>query len=246
MTKLLRRPAVQRLIGAGIAAYVRFVFATTRWEWRGLDLTAAMRSGQSQGIAAFWHGRLALMPMLWRRAASDGWAGGRRPHMLISQSRDGEFIARAMDHLEIDTVRGSTRRGTRDKGGSTAVRVILDHVARGDSFAVTPDGPKGPRMRASRGIAVLARLANLPVYPGSFSTRFGLRMKSWDRFHVPLPFGRGVMIVGAPIAPAEDEAGDEAFRTALEESLNRLTAEADAACGRAVVKPAPGGGDARA
>ena len=51
MTKLLRRPAVQRLIGAGIAAYVRFVFATTRWEWRGLELTAAMRSGQGQGIA---------------------------------------------------------------------------------------------------------------------------------------------------------------------------------------------------
>jgi len=238
MIRGLRRPAVQRLIGASIALYVRFVFATTRWDWRGLDAMAALRTGHGQGIGAFWHGRLALMPMLWRHAAPDAWAAGRKPAMLISQSRDGELIAQAVHRLGAATVRGSTRRGDRDKGGSAAVRAILDLVARGGSFSVTPDGPRGPRMRASRGIAVLARLAQVPVYPASYATRFGLRLKSWDRFHAPLPFGRGVMIVGQPIAPAADEAGDEAFRAALEAALNKLTAEADAACGRRPVKPA--------
>jgi lysophospholipid acyltransferase (LPLAT)-like uncharacterized protein len=54
---------------------------------------------------------------------------------------------------------------------------------------------------------------------------------SWDRFIMPYPFSRGVFLIGAPIpVPPDATAEDmERLRRRLEETLNRMTIEADAA-----------------
>jgi lysophospholipid acyltransferase (LPLAT)-like uncharacterized protein len=234
--RLLARPAVQGTIIRLVAAYVRLVWATNRWEFRGLEHPEPYWRDARPVVGACWHGRLLMMPKIWR--------GRTRMHMLISQSRDGELLARAVERLGIATIRGSTRRGERDKGGSAAVRAIVDAVNRGDSIGFTPDGPKGPRMRASHGVVAVARLTGAPVLPVSWSTTRAIRLGSWDRFHLPLPFGRGLFVIAPPIPVARDanEAALEAARQTVESELNRITDEADTACGRTKVKPA----DARA
>jgi lysophospholipid acyltransferase (LPLAT)-like uncharacterized protein len=228
--RLLSSPAVQALLVRLVAAYVNLVWATCRWEFRGLEHPEPFWRDQRSLIGAFWHGRLLMMPKLWR--------GRTRLHMLISQSRDGELIARTVERLGIATIRGSTaKKGGRDKGGAAAVRAIMTAVRAGESIGFTPDGPKGPRMRASDGVVTVARLTGCPVFCATYSSTPALRLGSWDRFHLPLPFGRGVFIVAPPLPVPEDgDAG--ALRRAVEDTLNRLTREADEACGRAPVEPA--------
>jgi len=42
----------------------------------------------------------------------------------------------------------------------------------------------------------LAQVTGLPVLPVAFNLNWKLRVKSWDRFQIPLPFARCEVIVG--------------------------------------------------
>jgi len=162
--------------------------------------------------------------------------------MLISRHRDGEIIARAMQHFGVGAAHGSTAKaGTTDKGGTDAVRQLVKIVKAGNAVGITPDGPRGPRMRVAAGIVQIARMTGLPIVPATFSARRRKVMRSWDRFVVALPFTSGVIIWGKPIAvPRElDPAGLEAKRLEVEEALNALTAEADRLCGHDPIEPGP-------
>jgi hypothetical protein len=77
------------------------------------------------------------------------------------------------------------------------------------------------------------------VLPVSYATRWRRILGSWDRFHLPLPFSRGVMIYGEPIEVANDidDAASEACRALIEQRLNAITAEADRRMGHEVVAP---------
>jgi lysophospholipid acyltransferase (LPLAT)-like uncharacterized protein len=162
--------------------------------------------------------------------------GGRRPAwMLISDHQDGRLIARTIEHFGVATITGSTSRGS-----VMALRGMVQRIAQGASVAVTPDGPRGPRMRAAPGIAMVAKLTGAPIVPVSYSSSRAIAWSSWDRFLLALPFGRGVFIVGDPVYVARnaDEAAVESARRAVEAQLNRLTMEADRLCGRTPVEPA--------
>jgi len=152
-------------------------------------------------------------------------------NMLISDHQDGQLIARTVSHLGIKTVVGST-----SKGGAKAVREMIKLIRGGEYVGITPDGPRGPRMRSSEGAVVVARLSGVPLIPVSFSTSRGKNLRSWDRFLVAMPFGRGVFVWGEPIYVGRDNV-DQA-RKNLEDSLNRLTKEADQHVGRSPVVPA--------
>jgi lysophospholipid acyltransferase (LPLAT)-like uncharacterized protein len=57
---------------------------------------------------------------------------------------------------------------------------------------------------------------------------------SWDRFILPYPFSRGIFLWGAPIIvpPEADPSQLEQKRVELEETLNRMTLQADHAASR--------------
>src|ERR1044071_3064404 len=103
-------------------------------------------------------------------------------------------------------------------------------------------------MRASEGIVKCARLARVPIVPVTFATSARLVLSTWDRFHLALPFGRGVFVWGDPITvePQLDEAGVEHGRLLVENRMNALAEEADRRVGRGsgggtqiLVLPAP-------
>jgi lysophospholipid acyltransferase (LPLAT)-like uncharacterized protein len=210
------------------AWYIRIVFRSLRWTVEGLDQLSA-RHDLGQGfIFAFWHGRMMMLPPAWDRS--------RPVHMLISDHRDGRLIARTVRHFGISTVTGSS-----SKGGAAALRNIVRILAKGAGVGFTPDGPRGPRMRASLGVVQAARLARVPIFPTTYSTTRRRVFSSWDRFLLPLPFGRGVLVIGAPIDVARDaDAGQlEQARSEVEERLNAMTRDADSRCGWPPIEPAP-------
>ncbi len=97
-------------------------------------------------------------------------------------------------------------------------------------------------MRAKMAPVQLAKLAGAPLVALAWSTKSRKVFDSWDRFILPLPFGRGALVWGEPIAPPSpdaDSAEMERVRAQLENELNRICAEADRICGAAVIEPAP-------
>ncbi len=67
---------------------------------------------------------------------------------------------------------------------------------RGYDLAITPDGPRGPCYQIQDGVTSLAQLTGLPIVPVSFNLNWKIRVKSWDRFQIPLPFARCEIAVG--------------------------------------------------
>ncbi len=221
-------PPVRAVLCRLIAVYIRLVYATSRWETRNAEAVNALWDTDSPFILAFWHGRMFMMPTMWRRGAPVG--------MLISRHRDGELIARTLRHFGIDAIRGSTSRG-----GEGALREVLRALKSGKWIGFTPDGPRGPLMRASDGVISAARLAGVPVVPAACAVSRRKVLSSWDRFAIPFPLSRGICIWGEPISVPRDADGEalEASRRSLERSLNEISAAADRYCGVDVIAPEP-------
>lgn len=214
------------------ASYVRLMRTTGRWRTEGGDHPAHYLTEGKPFIVAFWHQRLLMMPYTWRSV------GGDRPfNMLISSHRDGEIISRTIARFDIKTIAGSTGKG---KGGAAALRQILKALKAGEVVGMTPDGPRGPRMRASDGIIQAARMAGVPIFPLTYSASNRKVIQSWDRFILPLPFSRGVFHWGDPIFVDRklDDEGMEAKRVELENALTELTQKTDQSLGLDVIPPA--------
>ena len=210
-----------------MAGYIRLVHVTSRWEVVNAAAPQPYWDASKPFILAFWHGRILMMPYCW--------PGDRRMNMLISRHRDGGLIADTIGWFGLKTVRGSTAKPgrERDKGATAALMEMLRKVKAGEYIGITPDGPRGPRMRASDGVAAVARLAGVPVIACAYGTKRRRLLSSWDRFVVPLPFTRGVFVWGEPIAVPAGAKGEalDAARLQIEDSLNAVTREADRRCG---------------
>jgi lysophospholipid acyltransferase (LPLAT)-like uncharacterized protein len=176
---------------------------------------SCLRRGE-RVIVAFWHGRLLMMPFVYP---------GHVGTILISQHRDGEYIARIAERLGFSVARGSTTRG-----GAVGYRQLIQALRDGSHVVITPDGPKGPRQRVKSGVIELARLTGMPILPVAFGAWPRTIVKSWDHFLVPHPFGQGVYAWGEPIyVPADaDKAAVEKFQSMVADRLDALVAEADA------------------
>jgi len=217
--KKIRKSSAARHIAAFfITQYVRLVWLTSRWEILGKEHPASYWDNNKPLICCFWHGRLLMM--------FKAWGGGHKLHMLISSHPDGEIIARTTQSFGYGWIAGSSTRG-----GRKALTDIIRVLRNGESVGITPDGPRGPRYQASLGIIQMARLGKTAIFPLSYSSTKGRFMKSWDRFFLPLPFGKGVFTYGPLIDVAESSKSDEELRQELEKSLINLTQQADLYCG---------------
>jgi lysophospholipid acyltransferase (LPLAT)-like uncharacterized protein len=224
MRDLLRSSWLRRCACFLAAWYIWLVRATSSWRVvNGTAAEAAWNAGKPF-ILAFWHGRLLMMPYAWRR--------GVAMHMLISTHRDGELIAGTIRHFHLGSVRGSSKRG-----GTEALRAMLKALKAGECVGITPDGPRGPRMRASEGVVGIAKLAGVPVLPAAFATSRRVLLGTWDSFALALPFSRGVFVWGEPIRVDRHEADAGALQR-IEAALNAVTAEADRLVGQRPVEPA--------
>ena len=221
----LRQPFVQAWLAAVVGRYLAFALRTTSWRVEG-EVHLAPHAGGAPAVVALWHACLPLMPALWLRIRRPG----ARVHVLASRHKDGLFIGAIMRRFGVEMVHGSSARDGRDKGGAAGVRALLEILAAGSHVVLTPDGPRGPARRAAAGVAQLAGLSGVPVLPCAARTTRAKLLPTWDRMILPLPWGRGVVVVGAPIFVPRD--GWEGSLPAIEAALDDAAARAEEAVGR--------------
>jgi lysophospholipid acyltransferase (LPLAT)-like uncharacterized protein len=233
---LLGNPVFQYIVGRAIGFYMLFVGVTTRWRRVNPAAMETFFNSDGKHLACIWHGRFTLVHKLWK------FGPGTKPaKFLISRSREGGLVAWVSRTVGAEVVRGSAAKRGQQKGGLEALREMARHLDGGGVMGMTPDGPRGPRMRAKRGPVQLAKIAGASLVPITWSTSNRLVFDSWDKFILPLPFGRGALIWGDPIPVPEDAdaASMDVIRLKLETEMNRICAEADRIAGVPVIEPAP-------
>jgi lysophospholipid acyltransferase (LPLAT)-like uncharacterized protein len=190
-----------------------------RWEEEGLEHLRAARASGRPILFVFWHNR--LLHVCYRLARE-------RLVMMVSQSRDGDIIARVAHDQGIASVRGSTTRG-----GTAALRALARAMKQhGLCGGITPDGPRGPRFVLQPGALVAARLAGAVTVPVALGFSRKKVFASWDGFQLAWPFARARLVFGAPLDPPAAAEGEEAFerrRAELERRLAQVTEAADRA-----------------
>jgi lysophospholipid acyltransferase (LPLAT)-like uncharacterized protein len=170
-------------------------------------------AGDRPVVMITWHGRM-MVPV---------WHMRRRGIVaMISRHSDGEMVSRLVEKIGYHTVRGSSTRG-----GTQATLEMLEEIRDGRVAAMICDGPRGPIYKMKPGAPFLAMQAGAIVIPTTAAARRAWIFRSWDRFQVPKPFARVILLWGEPITPPADPASLDEFTLTLEKALNDLTARAD-------------------
>ncbi|MEP3655321.1 MAG: lysophospholipid acyltransferase family protein [Litorimonas sp.] len=231
--RLLRRPGVQSFLGWCVAQYMRLIKATTRWEVRHDGRVAGIIAEREGVIALTWHSRFLMLTAAWE-------PDFQLPYVMISRSRDGAVVASTCKALGLQTLRGSARKTGKAKGGDAAAAGAVTAIRSGGCVVITPDGPRGPRQRLGDGPLRLARATGAPLMPCTFAVARRKQFDSWDRFVLPKPFGKGLILWGTPVSipPETSDADLENIRLSIETEMNTLMAEADVELGHIAVDPA--------
>lgn len=210
------------LVSQLAARLVRAMFRTCRVELRRSDLVNKYFNQGRPGIGVTWH-RGAIFSLYF--------FGPKHPAIMISRSRDGEYLARYLAIMGGVPVRGSSSRG-----GMAALKEMADYLKAGPGryAATVADGPRGPRYVAKKGMIALAAQTGLPLVPMMWSAkRVWVLKNSWDRTMIPKPFAKVIFNAGREFRYPPDIKGQEleAARQELEDELNRLKDELDAITG---------------
>lgn len=204
---MLNHPTIQAIIGWLMARYMKFVWWTSRWEVIGQKALTGL--DDRGAIILIWHGRFLAHHAVWK-------FNTKKPaHFLISKSKEGDLITQVALKTGARAVRGSManpKKKDKAKGGIGATKNMVRLLKKGEHVLITPDGPRGPLMHLHPGAIKLAQLSGAPILLVSWSTNRRVMLGSWDRFVIPLPFGRGCTIWhDSPIEIARGaDAGKEA------------------------------------
>ena len=143
---------------------------------------------------------------------------------MISLSADGEYQNRIFRRFGWQVVRGSSGRG-----GVRALVGAVRRIQQGATFAFTPDGPTGPSHTVHPGVLFLSQKGECPIFPVGVSAYPRWLLSSWDRYLVPRPFSRAVMLYGDPITvpPAATEEELQRYAAILAERISDLERQAE-------------------
>lgn len=183
---LQRNAWLQRILRGGLTRYMRWVHRTTRWTYLDMDRYGPGED-QSPALLCVWHetlpGTVHALTVLERPTKA-----------LASDHADGMIVVHLIQDLGFESILLST---SRDKTGS--LKETVKWLRGGGSVSVTPDGPMGPVGQAKAGAVTMASLSGAPMIPFGYAAKPALRLPTWDRMLLPLPYGRGVLSAGEQI-----------------------------------------------
>jgi lysophospholipid acyltransferase (LPLAT)-like uncharacterized protein len=224
--KLLARERwVQATLAWLVSAYLGLTLKTMRWRFENRAPADAAAASPEGVLACFWHGRIALAP------ATRPIFAKKQRRVLISNSPDGEFIAQVVRRLGFPAIRGSTTSDDRKERRSVqAFREAIRFIDDGGAMIITPDGPRGPAENVPQGTVMLARTRGTPVILMGIAAHPVVKLKSWDRTQIPLPFARGCAVFDGPhtVSRKADAAAVQAMRVDWQTRLSAAQSRAEA------------------
>ena len=193
------------------------VCATLRIREENRDAVDAAHARGERLIFCLWHDELfSLIPV----------ARHLKVVAIVSPSTDGDYLERILASKNVGAVRGSSTRG--------GVRALLSlaRMMKNELIhaCITIDGPAGPRHVAKEGGLFLANRTSGRIVPVRIFMKNALRLPTWDKFQIPLPFSKVVIRFGEPWGegaqevPDIEEATMARTKARLERELHELRA----------------------
>lgn len=216
----LRYPALDklRMDFLGWVCHYGSSFFGNSYRWFTLISPEAKRlleDEKRQVLIALYHGRMVGTLDLRPRD---------RMTILISESRDGEMIARGCLGMGFSVARGSPA-----KGAVKGARAMLSAADEGNNLVFMVDGPRGPLWSIKPSLLRLAAVSGLPIVPWVTAGRSQIGLATWDFFLAPLWSTPMLSILGDPLQVPPEASDDELelLRLQLEERMNRMRQSAD-------------------
>jgi len=164
---------------------VRGLMSTCSFRVLGADVQKKHLDGKDGFIGVVWHKDFLFALDFFRR---------RKIVVMVSRSKDGELVARALHRLGYRTVRGSS-----SAGGREALGELTDLVRAGWGSAIIADGPRGPARKSKIGCVLAGRNSGAPLIPWGCHAAPNITLRNWDRTMIPKPFARITVAFGPPL-----------------------------------------------
>ena len=142
-----------------------------------LTLRVQVLGDRETRIEALWHENLLFYFLVFNKSRRESvWmqhpALYMKPiHLLLNW--------RGVKHLAY---------GSSGNDGKSALDQVIGGLNEGKMTVITPDGPAGPPLTLKRGVVLLAEQTGLPVTAISFQAQWCVRLPTWDKKRIPLPF----------------------------------------------------------
>ena len=174
-----------------IRVIMGLITLTCRVRWVNKDAyQQAMQSDQAF-ILSMWHNSCTIAAWVMK---------GSRITVMVSDSKDGEYVSRLAGYFGINTIRGSS-----SSGSEKAIRSALRLLAQKKPIAITPDGPRGPIYKMKSGALWFAASSKSPIIPLHIESSRQWVFNSWDKHCFPKPFSTIYVGVGDPIYLEREE-----------------------------------------
>ena len=209
-------PCLAKQVVPAFLNHVRWWWKRSTWDVHP-DTQALLDTG-TPVILAIWHGQMfTLVHPQWMKGLSDS-SENIPPYVLISQSRDGDFITTVAKHIGFP----HTIRGAHGRGGSKAVLEIQTLFKENKGHLIClMDGPRGPKHQAKKGIVHLAHQLGIPIIPvaGVTAHHWFKFHSAWDDFEIPNIASPIQVRLGKPLYVETSPDEDASIMVKLNEAL---------------------------
>tara|TARA_A100001011_G_scaffold79600_1_gene82411 strand:- start:35468 stop:36097 length:630 start_codon:yes stop_codon:yes gene_type:complete len=186
---------------------LKFIFWSNKKEIFGLDNLIKIKSEKRPVMICSWHGRL-LFPVFNLNKLNF--------YALAGLHKDAEIISRICEKLGWKMIRGSS-----SKGGYKAYKGILNKLSSNSKIYITPDGPKGPIHIIKDGIVEASIKKEALILPISGISSKNWKIKNWDLFLIPKPFGKILNIYG-DIIDTKTIKNSQDLKIKITQELNKI------------------------
>ncbi len=163
-----------------------------------------LMANKKKFVIALWHDQ--LLPLTFSHK-------GRDFVTIASHSKDGSYITYALHRWGYHVGRGSSSK----MGVKAALGAIKLAKEKSSPCAVTLDGPRGPRHVVKSGAIFIAKQLDGIIINAVINTKHFIKLKSWDKFVLPLPFARIDITLSDSVIVSDDIS-----EKALEEDTKKI------------------------
>ena len=158
-----------------VKTLICLITMTCRVRWYGKEEYLEHYNSDGAFILSMWHNCSTIA----------GWAlrDSKDVTVIVSESRDGEYVARMAKLFGIKSIRGSS-----SSGSPRVIRETIGLLKNGHSIAITPDGPRGPRYKLQNGLLWFSASQNAPIIPLHIESSRQWKLNNWDGHRFPKPF----------------------------------------------------------
>ena len=193
--KILKSCVVQNILCYIISFYIKIVFYTSKIEIKGYtDEYLNLLINNKATFVITWHGRIFIAPMIVKTLLKK-INYKKQACVLSSKHRDGKIASKTMNIFGFKEIFGSTINKNKlhqaqESGAVRSIMIIMKEIKNGSSIHLAPDGPRGPMRKINSEIVNIAKKTSTPIFPVSINYSLKKQLKSWDKFQIPLPFGK--------------------------------------------------------